>query len=66
VPQFEFAKSTYSSGDGECVAVALNVSGVAAVRDTKCADTDGTVRVGAAAWGAFAVYLLLGSAPAGR
>jgi Domain of unknown function (DUF397) len=37
VSDYEFRKSTYSSGDahGECVEVARNLPGVIAVRDSK-------------------------------
>lgn len=32
---FRYAKSSYSSGDGECVEVARNIPGTVAVRDSK-------------------------------
>jgi len=35
VPHFEFAKSSHSSGNGECVEVARNLPSVIAVRDSK-------------------------------
>lgn len=35
MPAFEFAKSSYSSGNGECVEVATNLVGTVAVRDSK-------------------------------
>ncbi|MEV5600073.1 DUF397 domain-containing protein [Streptomyces sp. NPDC052299] len=35
MPRFEFVKSSYSSGNGECVEVARNVPGTVAVRDSK-------------------------------
>jgi hypothetical protein len=35
VPHFEFAKSSHSSGNGECVEVARNRPGTIAVRDSK-------------------------------
>ncbi len=49
---FEFVKSSYSSGNGECVEVARNVGGVVAVRDSK--NPDGPVLVNSAeAWASF-------------
>ncbi|MEU1090341.1 DUF397 domain-containing protein [Streptomyces sp. NPDC005576] len=38
MPHFEFVKSSYSSGDGECVEVARNIPGAVAFRDSKCPD----------------------------
>lgn len=35
MPHFEFVKSSYSSGNGECVEVACNIPGTVAVRDSK-------------------------------
>ncbi|WP_328781505.1 DUF397 domain-containing protein [Streptomyces canus] len=35
MPHFEFAKSSHSSGNGECVEVARNLHCVVAVRDSK-------------------------------
>lgn len=35
MPYYEFVKSSYSSGNGECVEVARNVPGTVAVRDSK-------------------------------
>lgn len=35
MPAFEFEKSTYSSGNGECVEVATNLIDTVAVRDSK-------------------------------
>jgi hypothetical protein len=56
VPQFEFAKSSHSSGNGECVEVARNIPGTVAVRDSK--DVDGAVVVVASStWAAFAVHV---------
>ncbi|MFD6425791.1 DUF397 domain-containing protein [Streptomyces sp. NPDC060198] len=53
MPHFDFVKSSYSSGDGECVEVARNVPGSVAVRDSK--RPDGPVLVVApATWAAFA------------
>ncbi|MGW0755868.1 DUF397 domain-containing protein [Streptomyces sp. NPDC002814] len=56
MPHFEFVKSSHSSGNGECVEVASNISGTVAVRDSK--DPDGPmVRLGAEAWMGFAAYV---------
>lgn len=38
MPHFEFAKSSHSSGNGECVEVARNIPTAVAVRDTKHLD----------------------------
>jgi hypothetical protein len=52
VPAFEFVKSSYSSGNGECVEVATNVPGAVAVRDSK--HPNGIVlRFAPTAWTAF-------------
>jgi hypothetical protein len=54
VSEFQFTKSTYSSGDphGECVEVARNIPGTIAVRDSK--DPDGPmVRLAPEAWLSF-------------
>ncbi|MER6503270.1 DUF397 domain-containing protein [Streptomyces sp. NPDC001455] len=57
MPHFEFVKSSYSSGNGECVEVAVNVPGSVAVRDSK--DPAGPVLVVApAAWDAFRADLV--------
>lgn len=54
MPHFEFAKSSHSSGNGECVEVARNIPGTVAVRDSK--DVDGPIlQVAPSAWAAFAV-----------
>jgi hypothetical protein len=56
VPHFEFAKSSHSSGNGECVEVARNIPGTVAFRDSK--DVDGPmVVVAPSAWAAFAVFV---------
>jgi hypothetical protein len=56
VPHFEFAKSSHSSGNGECVEVARNIPGTVAVRDSK--DVTGPmVVVAPSAWAAFAVHV---------
>lgn len=36
---FDFVKSSYSSGSGECVEVARNIPGTIAVRDSKAPDS---------------------------
>lgn len=52
MPYFEFVKSSYSSGNGECVEVARNIPGTIAVRDSK--DADGPIlRLRPGAWTAF-------------
>ncbi|MFE1832581.1 DUF397 domain-containing protein [Streptomyces sviceus] len=38
MPHFEFAKSSHSSGNGECVEVARNHPHTIAVRDSKTPD----------------------------
>ncbi|MEV7979336.1 DUF397 domain-containing protein [Streptomyces sp. NPDC086519] len=54
MPFFQFVKSSYSSGNGECVEVARNVPRVVAVRDSK--DADGPmIRVSPSAWTSFAI-----------
>ncbi|KFF96719.1 hypothetical protein IQ62_34555 [Streptomyces scabiei] len=56
--EFDFSKSTYSSGDahGECVEVARNIPGTVAVRDSK--DPDGPIlRLVAETWVEFAAYV---------
>lgn len=50
--QFEFVKSTYSTGSGECVEVATNLPGAVAVRDSKDPDSK-ILRFSTAAWQAF-------------
>ncbi|WP_369223783.1 DUF397 domain-containing protein [Streptomyces sp. R39] len=55
MPFFQFVKSSYSSGNGECVEVARNIPGAVAVRDSK--DADGAiVRVSPSAWSSFAIF----------
>ncbi|MEU8696432.1 DUF397 domain-containing protein [Streptomyces sp. NPDC048680] len=52
MPHFVFVKSSYSSGNGECVEVARNIPHTVAVRDSK--RLDGPVLLLApAAWDAF-------------
>ncbi|MET9966601.1 DUF397 domain-containing protein [Streptomyces sp. NPDC006356] len=56
--EFDFQKSTHSSGDahGECVEVARNIPGTVAVRDSK--DPDGPIlRLAAGTWVDFAAYV---------
>ncbi|MFE9486260.1 DUF397 domain-containing protein [Streptomyces sp. NPDC006641] len=56
MPHFEFVKSSYSSGNGECVEVARNIPRTVAVRDSK--RPDGPLLVLApAAWDTFTAYL---------
>ena len=55
----EFVKSSYSSGNGECVEVARNVPTVAAVRDSK--DPHGpSLLFPADAWTAFVTAVKTG------
>jgi hypothetical protein len=56
VLQFEFTKSSHSSGNGECVEVARNIPGTVAVRDSKVAGGP-VVVVAPPVWAAFAVYV---------
>lgn len=52
MPYFEFVRSSYSSGNGECVEVARNIPGTVAVRDSK--DADGPIlRLTPGTWTAF-------------
>ncbi|MFJ8882338.1 DUF397 domain-containing protein [Streptomyces sp. NPDC102402] len=54
--EYRFKKSSYSSGNGECVEVARNVPAVIGVRDSK--RTDGPVlALAPAAWEAFTAGL---------
>lgn len=59
---FEFVKSSYSSGNGECVEVALNVPGTVAVRDSKVV-AGPVICVGPAPWDAFRSHVADGSTP---
>lgn len=52
MPAFEFAKSSYSSGNGECVEVATNLVGIVGVRDSKLPEGP-VVRFPANAWNDF-------------
>ncbi|MEU9361304.1 DUF397 domain-containing protein [Streptomyces sp. NPDC048301] len=56
MPHFEFAKSSYSSGNGECVEVALNVPRTVAVRDSK-RQNGPVLALAPAAWEAFTACL---------
>ncbi|MEV3929186.1 MULTISPECIES: DUF397 domain-containing protein [unclassified Streptomyces] len=49
---FEFVKSSYSSGNGECVEVARNIPLAVAVRDSKRLDGP-VLTVTPTAWDAF-------------
>lgn len=56
MPHFEFVKSSYSSGNGECVEVARNIRHTVAVRDSK--RPDGPLLVlDPAAWDTFTADL---------
>ncbi|MGY3681252.1 DUF397 domain-containing protein [Streptomyces sp. TE33382] len=50
--EFRFAKSSYSSGNGECVEVARNIPRAVAVRDSK-RPAGPVLTVTPAAWDAF-------------
>ncbi|MFI6861262.1 DUF397 domain-containing protein [Streptomyces sp. NPDC050421] len=52
MPHFEFVKSSYSSGNGECVEVARNIPGTVAVRDSKRA-VGPVLLITPTAWDAF-------------
>ncbi|WP_406094912.1 DUF397 domain-containing protein [Streptomyces sp. NBC_01013] len=52
MPRFEFVKSSYSSGNGECVEVARNIPHTVAVRDSK-APHGPVLLLAPAAWDAF-------------
>ncbi|MCC9741709.1 DUF397 domain-containing protein [Streptomyces sp. MNU89] len=52
MPSYDFVKSTYSSGSGECVEVAGNVPGEVAIRDSKTPDGP-ILRVAAPSWAVF-------------
>ncbi|WP_327296397.1 MULTISPECIES: DUF397 domain-containing protein [unclassified Streptomyces] len=55
--QFDFVKSSYSTSGGECVEVARNIPGTAAVRDSK--DVTGPViGVGPTAWDLFRAHVV--------
>ncbi|MFE4048149.1 DUF397 domain-containing protein [Streptomyces sp. YIM B13518] len=51
---FDFVKSSYSSGSGECVEVALNVPETVAVRDSKDSADGPILRLAPQAWARFA------------
>ncbi|HZG02139.1 MAG TPA: DUF397 domain-containing protein [Streptomyces sp.] len=53
---FEFRKSSYSSGSGECVEVAVNVPATVAVRDSKT-PAGPCIRLSPGAWTAFLAAL---------
>ncbi|MFE0100324.1 DUF397 domain-containing protein [Streptomyces sp. NPDC059009] len=51
---FDFRKSSYSSGSGECVEVAVNVPGAVAVRDSQDSDPEGPIlRLAPTVWSSF-------------
>lgn len=58
MPEFDFAKSSYSTANYECVEVALNVPGTIAIRDSKDLDPDTPIlRLAPAAWASFTASL---------
>ncbi|MER6114568.1 DUF397 domain-containing protein [Streptomyces sp. NPDC001743] len=59
MPHFEFVKSSYSSGNGECVEVARNIPGTVAVRDSK-SPAGPVLLLAPAAWDAFQAGLRQG------
>lgn len=52
MPHFEFVKSSYSSGNGECVEVACNIPRTVAVRDSKWLEGP-VLLLAPSAWDAF-------------
>ncbi|MER7549254.1 DUF397 domain-containing protein [Streptomyces anulatus] len=56
MPHFEFVKSSYSSGNGECVEVARNLPCTVAVRDSKRLGGP-VLTLAPAAWDAFTADL---------
>ncbi|MBZ6230368.1 DUF397 domain-containing protein [Streptomyces olivaceus] len=56
---FDFVKSSYSSGSGECVEAAVNVPGVVAVRDSKAPVGGPVLRLAPHAWARLAMCLPL-------
>jgi len=52
---FEFRKSSYSSGSGECVEVATNIPTTVAVRDSEN-PTGPCIRLSPDAWTAFLAH----------
>ncbi|MDI6517334.1 DUF397 domain-containing protein [Streptomyces coelicoflavus] len=52
--KFDFVKSSYSNTSGECVEVALNVTGIVAVRDSKDPIHGPILRLAPQAWVRFA------------
>jgi hypothetical protein len=57
---FRFVKSSYTAEHGECVEVALNLPGRAAIRDSKdpAPEVRRTVHVTATTWVAFTAYVV--------
>ncbi|MGX1030514.1 hypothetical protein RKD37_005919 [Streptomyces ambofaciens] len=55
---FDFVKSSYSSGSGECVEVAVNVPATVAVRDSKDPVDGPILRLTPRAWARFAEELV--------
>ncbi|WP_405193591.1 DUF397 domain-containing protein [Streptomyces anulatus] len=56
MPHFEFVRSSYSSGNGECVEVARNIPRTVAVRDSKRLGGP-VLTLAPAAWDAFTAHL---------
>ncbi|MFD4261805.1 DUF397 domain-containing protein [Streptomyces sp. NPDC058534] len=54
---FDFVRSSYSSGSGECVEVALNVPETVAVRDSKDSGDGPILRLTPEAWTEFTASL---------
>ncbi|MFI5881822.1 DUF397 domain-containing protein [Streptomyces sp. NPDC051554] len=53
---FDFVKSSYSSGSGECVEVARNIPGTIAIRDSK-SPTGPTLHLTPTTWTRFTATL---------
>ncbi|MDW4903840.1 DUF397 domain-containing protein [Streptomyces sp. ADMS] len=53
MPEFDFAKSTYSNAGGECVEVARNHPEVVAVRDSKTPPEAPILHLSPTAWREF-------------
>ncbi|MBP2402761.1 DUF397 domain-containing protein [Streptomyces syringium] len=60
LPDFQFRKSTFSNDEAECVEVALNISDIVALRDSKVPDGP-ILRVSPAPWDAFREALVTGT-----
>jgi hypothetical protein len=60
VSEFQFAKSSYSAINGECLEVATNVPGTIAVRDSKDSNRP-ILRFAPGAWSAFRTAITRGT-----